>query len=265
MSSTNVISPPKEKVSKTPKATKAKEATRKSKQATEENRWLELFSIFIHDLESPLASIKYLLKLLSENRLDLSKELHQRLVDSSQIALERSETILFDIMTVARAGTLGLPVRIGPLDPDIVIKDTITLATGSATERKIKIEYTSPENSNRVMADENLLKRSLDNLLYNAIRHTPSGDTIHVYTEETKSKFTIHIRDAGPGLGDIEPDSLFEKFGQVDLKDNGRHRGVGLGLYFCRLAATGMGGTVIAFDHADGGAVFSMMLRKAQE
>jgi K+-sensing histidine kinase KdpD len=72
------------------------------------------------------------------------------------------------------------------------------------------------------------------------------------------------VKDSGPGLGEIDPETLFEKYGQAEIRARGKHRGVGLGLYFCRLAAAGMGGTVLADDHPKGGAVFSIKLQKSE-
>lgn len=229
------------------------------------DKWLEIFSIFIHDLESPLASMKYLLRILQQGRLDLQKPLHQRLVASSRIAVERAESIIYDILAVARAGKAGLPVELVNLVPESIIREAIDLAAGPAEENEIKISYTNNAGNTPVRADPKLLKRTLDNLLYNAIRHTPSGETIAVYTDVGKECLFIHVKDSGVGLGDIEPDQLFEKFGQVNLRAQGKHRGVGLGLYFCKLAATGMGGTIMADDHPKGGAVFTIKLRKSGE
>jgi len=63
----------------------------------EDNKWLDLFSLFVHDLESPLASMKYMLKLLEERRLDLDNPLHVKILESSQIAMIRAESIIYDI------------------------------------------------------------------------------------------------------------------------------------------------------------------------
>ncbi|MFH1374916.1 MAG: HAMP domain-containing sensor histidine kinase [bacterium] len=229
------------------------------------DQWLEIFSIFIHDLESPLVSMKYLLKMLKEGKLDPDKPIHQRLVASSGIALERAESIIYDILAVARAGKVGLPVELINLVPDSLIREAIDLATAVAGENNIDFTFTNNSGNTPIQADPKLLKRAIDNLLYNAIRHTPAGGTIAVYTDLGKECLFIHIKDSGPGLGDIEPDQLFEKFGQVKLRSQGKHRGVGLGLCFCKLAATGMGGTVMADDHPKGGAVFTLRLRKAEE
>jgi len=86
-----------------------------------------------------------------------------------------------------------------------------------------------------------------------------------VYTENGDEWLSIHVKDSGPGLGNGDHEVLFTKYSQPEARDDGQHRGVGLGLYFCRLAANGMGGTVTARDHPGGGAVFSIELQKAKE
>jgi signal transduction histidine kinase len=230
----------------------------------EADRWLEVFSLFIHDLESPLASTKYLLNLLESGRFDAEKPNHRRLVKSSRIALTRAETILYDIMAVARSGKVGLPVDMINLVPTAVIEEAIELVSGSAEECGVALTFTNNSGDIPVQADPKLLKRVLDNLLYNALRHTPQGGQISVYTEPGQKCLFIHVKDSGPGLGDIDTEKLFEKYGQVIQRSQGKHRGVGLGLYFCRLAATGMGGTVLADDHPKGGAVFTIKLMKVE-
>ncbi len=226
------------------------------------NKWLEIFSLFIHDLESPLASMKYLLKIITEGNFDYSNKLHKTIVDSSQVAISRSESILYDIMAIAKSGKVGIPVSMVTIVPDSIIQETIDMIQASAQERKIQVSFTNNSGNTPITVDPKLLKRSLDNLLYNAIRHTPSGGNISVYTDLGKDSLYVHIKDSGKGLGDLEPDLLFEKFGQLKLRAEGKHRGVGLGLYFCRLAVTAMGGTVFAEDHEKGGAVFTLRLLK---
>jgi len=233
-------------------------------ETADADRWLAIFSIFIHDLESPIASMKYILKLLDDGRFDPSKEVHQRLASSSRIAITRAESIIYDILAVAKSGSAGVPVTLGNVLPDPIIRNAIDLATAPAAENDVTIHYQGDAGDVPIVADTNLLTRALDNLLYNALRHTPAGGRIDVSTEAGDKCIFIHIKDSGEGLGDIDTEILFEKFGQAQLRLEGKHRGVGLGLYFCRLAAEGMGGTIIADDHPDGGAVFSLKLNKSE-
>ena len=226
--------------------------------------WLEIFSVLVHDIESPLVSIKYLLALVESGNLDLEKEIHRKLVGSSRVAVERAESIIYDIMAVARAGRAGLPVSMTTLVPDTILKEAMLLITPAMTESNIKVDFENSASGVEVKADPKLLKRTFDNLLFNAVRHTPSGGTITVSSELGEESIFYHIKDSGPGLVDVDPKQLFEKFGQVRLRGQGKHRGVGLGLYFCKIAMAAMGGTIVAADHPQGGAVFTIRLQKAE-
>jgi len=242
------------------------DSTFQDHRPTEIDKWLEVFSIFIHDIESPLASIKYLLQLIEQGKFDKSKPLHQRMVVSSRIALERAESIIYDIMAVAKSGSNGLQVHNVVMDVIPRIRESVNLAENSAAERNLKLAIDGDlKASAMALADGALLPRVLDNLIYNAMRHTPEGGEVRVSLECEQDSMFIHIKDSGTGLGDINPAVLFEKYGQVKLRREGKHRGVGLGLFFCKLAVTGMGGTIFAADHPDGGAVFSIRLKKAKE
>lgn len=237
----------------------------KAIEQIEADKWLEFIAVLLHDMESPLASMKYLLKLLDEKKLNLEKPLHRQIVASSHIAMERTESIIYDIMAVAKSGKMGIPCDPSPIDILPVVQEATILAGGSAMEHSIEITLADESIKQTVMADTGLLKRVLDNLLFNAIRHTPENGKIDISIDDQPDSVFIHIKDSGSGLGDVDPEILFEKYGQLKLRTEGRHRGVGLGLYFCKLAAMGMGGTILADDHPEGGAVFSIKLRKAKE
>ncbi len=228
------------------------------------DQWLEMFALFAHDLESPLASMKYVLKLLENGKLDLSLPRHRQLVESSRVAVERAESILYDSIAVARSGKLGLQAQLADLHLKPILVEAATLATGAAAPNQIAVVAVEPVPAVRIQADAHLLRRLLDNLLFNAIRHTPADGTIRLYAEEKGARIQINIKDSGNGLGDVDPNLLFEKYGQIKMRAEGTHRGVGLGLYFCRLAATAMGGSVSAANHPDGGAIFSLLLNKSK-
>jgi K+-sensing histidine kinase KdpD len=222
-----------------------------------------MFALFVHDLESPLASMKYVLKLLEEGRLDPKNPRHQQLISSSHIAVARAEAILYDSIAVAKSGELGMKATIKPVDVNSILREAATLAQGAAAEMGIAISLSLPVKGVTVEADPLLLARVLDNLIYNGIRHTPDKGTIRIGCSEENGMAVIQIKDSGAGLGEINPEELFDKYGQINLRLQGKHRGVGLGLYFCRLAADAMKGKVSASNHADGGALFSIYLHKS--
>jgi two-component system, sensor histidine kinase and response regulator len=226
------------------------------------DQWLEMFAFLVHDLESPLASMKYLLRLLDKGQLDLSNPLHSQIVASSRIAVERAESILYDSMAVAKSRQLGLQVNLEHLPLAPIIRDAVSMVYSTADENQVKLEIIEPIAPFPMKIDSNLLKRSLDNLIFNAIRHTPQGGNVVIYTDFNSGNVNIHIKDSGNGLGDIDPEELFARYGQINLRSQGKHRGVGLGLYFCKLATDAMHGTVSAGNHPEGGAVFTICLQR---
>ncbi len=231
-------------------------------KAAGEEQLLDLVSLFVHDLESPLASMKYVLKLLEEKKLDLNKPRHQQLVASSRIAVERAESIVYDLLAVAKSTDHGMTASVEPTDLQKILANAVTLAGASAAENHIEVLVKGGAQA-KVLADPRLLTRVLDNLIYNAVRHTPSGRSITVSLGESIDTVTVSVLDGGNGFGEIDPAILFEKFGQVQMRAMGKHRGVGLGLHFCQLAVRAMEGTITAANHPSGGAVFTVNLRKA--
>lgn len=235
-------------------------ATKPAYVNLDENQTLQFVSLFVHDLEAPLVALKSLLRLLGKGRYDQSNPTHKSLVSSSNIALDRAETLIYDLLSAARAGQTEMVPNISEVNLGQLIDRSIKLVEPAATENRIKIINNSEKRKMIVSADDMLLARILDNLLYNAVRHTPSGEEIQVKTAIHDNNLIISIIDSGPGFGDLDPDELFTIYKQAEFRMRGLHRGVGIGLYFCRLAIGKMGGTITAENYEGKGAAFNISL-----
>lgn len=221
----------------------------------------DFVSMLAHDLESPLVSMKYTLAMIRSGAFDPSNAAHQRLLNSASVAMERAETIVADILAVAKFESAEMQVELQKVNLFEIVSKAVDVAAGVAAEYKTTLQL-DPVSSNHksvtVQADPGLLGRLLDNLIYNAIRHTPQNETIHVEITTLGAKIAVAVIDSGEGLGDVRPEHLFEKFVQATTRKKGNHRGVGLGLYFCRLAAEAMGAVIFAENVTDGGARFGV-------
>ncbi len=223
----------------------------------DEQEALQFVSLVVHDLEVPLVSLKTLLRFLNDDRFDPSKPTHQKLLESSKIALERAEALRDDLLSSARASRLKMNVGIGDVDLKAAVTDACIMAQAGAGENGVTILYRLPSNAITVKADHLLLGRILDNLIYNATRHTPSGGEINVEVIQKKTTAEIVVSDGGTGFGEgVDPEQLFELYNQADYRSRGLTRGVGIGLYFCRLAVTEMNGSIKAENSKNSGAVF---------
>jgi len=115
------------------------------------------------------------------------------------------------------------------------------------------------------MVDEKLLKRSLENLLSNALKYTAAGSQVDVRVWHDAGNVEIEVADRGPGIPDPLKGVLFQRFGSVEAKRGNHRRGIGLGLYLVKLVAEAHEGGASVHDREGGGAVFRMRLAPPQQ
>lgn len=103
-----------------------------------------------------------------------------------------------------------------------------------------------------IATDPVLLRMIVENLVRNAFQYGPLDGVVTLSAEADKDKFTLNIRDQGPGAPEEKLAKLFEPFYRGDPS---RHHGagVGLGLALCQRAVAILGGTISARNHPDGG------------
>jgi len=248
----------KEKISIIPIAEKSD--TRLNDSAVDSDLLMDFVSLMIHDLQAPLASMKSLIKFLKKGKFDPAKKTHIDLVQSTAIALERSESIICDLFDVAKAEIVGLPFKLEKINIIEIIENSIAMISASALEYGITIQKRFPHSEILVKTDRNLLLRVMDNLLFNAFKNSPHGSNVYVDVELTNQKVEVAIIDEGSGFTDLDPEVLFEKYKQMELRKVNKYKSVGLGLYFCRLAVDAMNGRIWAEQHSNGGACFKISL-----
>jgi signal transduction histidine kinase len=85
-------------------------------------------------------------------------------------------------------------------------------------------------------ADRELLRRALENILRNAIRHAPAGSNIEIILNRTTANASVSVRDYGPGIPPKALTSIFKPFFRVDTSRDTSTGGVGLGLAIAQRA-----------------------------
>ena len=113
------------------------------------------------------------------------------------------------------------------------------------------------QNRERAVSRAELLERALDNLLTNAIRYARTS--VRVEARETGEGFALAVADDGDGISPRDLPHLFERC------HKGKGGQFGLGLTIARAAAQAMGGTLTAGNTPEGGAVFTLTLRRAPQ
>jgi signal transduction histidine kinase len=127
-----------------------------------------------------------------------------------------------------------------------------------ARDAQVRLE-THAATDVTVPADRLLLRRLLDNLLDNAIRHTPPGGSISVSVGRDGDACTVVVADTGPGVAPDQRNRLFGRFTRSDAARGRDTGGAGLGLALCRVIAELHGGR-IALEDTQQGAAFRVTL-----
>ncbi|HFD39811.1 MAG TPA: sensor histidine kinase, partial [Anaerolineae bacterium] len=206
----------------------------------------DLTNMIVHDLKNPLGVILSALQLLqikAEKQHSLPED-QAKLVD---MALENGDRLLAMIHTLLDVtrlenGALVLHQEEVSLT-SLITEATKDLASLAAAEGK-EIIVQVPEDMPPVLADRDLIRRVLDNLLSNALKYTRRGGHIWVSGRpDPEGKWGIvAVRDDGEGIPAEHQALIFERFGQVDAGD--ARSGAGLGLTFCKLAVEAHGGRI---------------------
>ncbi len=110
-----------------------------------------------------------------------------------------------------------------------------------------------PEEPAWVSIDPGLAERIVENLLLNAIRHTPSGTPVEIGLTRSAGAAVMNVDDAGPGVPEADRDTIFEAFARPSASNQG---GLGLGLYLVRRFAEIQSGRAWVETSPAGGASF---------
>ncbi|MGW6928724.1 sensor histidine kinase [Lentzea sp. NPDC054927] len=142
-----------------------------------------------------------------------------------------------------------------PVDLAAVAESAVTGESERAAERRITLSMELPGGPLVVFGVETALRRAVDELLANAVRHTPEGGRISVRVAQRDGHAEVTVADTGDGFEAVEAERLFDRF----RHGHGEKR-FGLGLALVQEIVTGHGGTVKAFGHPGRGARFTLRL-----
>ncbi|HZC80075.1 MAG TPA: ATP-binding protein, partial [Ktedonobacterales bacterium] len=133
-----------------------------------------------------------------------------------------------------------------------------------ATEKGITLTLDAPFEECPLLGDGHLLARAIDNLLDNALRHTPEGGRIDVRLSRRKATFLVAVEDTGPGIVADDLPHLFTPLYRGEASRNRQTGGAGLGLAISRRILQAHGGDLTAANRAERGAVFTVLLPAAR-
>lgn len=207
-----------------------------------------------HELRTPLTSVAGFARTLEAHSSELTDDERRTMLRRLTANADRLGHLLDDLLDLDRLnrGVLELQAHEGV--------DLVDLATGIADEVEAprhRIRLDVPHTSLRL--DRPKVERIIDNLLRNAVKHTPPGTTVRLRVEERDDDVLLSVEDDGPGLDD-DAEHLFQPFRQGRAASSSASPGTGIGLSLVREFAMIHGGEVWHEAADTGGARFVVRL-----
>ncbi len=202
----------------------------------------QLTAVVSHDLRTPLTSMQGALTLLGMGALGELPEQAAKKVQILDSEIVRLIAITNDLLEMESltAGKLELYLR------DTEVADLFERCKDSvetfAEQHGIKISIAPTDL--KIVTDADRLARVLINLLGNAIKFSPPGETVYVDINNSDSEVEISVTDHGRGIPEGYHEAIFERFKQVEEADAKQKGGSGLGLAICKSIVEQLGGTI---------------------
>ncbi len=204
----------------------------------------DLTHMIIHDLRTPLTSM-----IAGMQTLEVVGDLNEDQREMMGIALIGGETLLGminDLLDVEKLESGAMRLEYAMVSAADLVASAIDQVSSLAQSSKLMFVRQIEADLPLLLADESKLRRTLVNLLGNAMKFTPPGGTVTLearLSEEGRS-IAFSVTDTGEGIPTEAFGRIFEKFGQVESRQGGRTMSTGLGLTFCKLAVESHGGHI---------------------
>jgi two-component system, OmpR family, sensor histidine kinase KdpD len=211
-----------------------------------------LLSSVSHDLRTPLTSIAGASSTLLEQQAQLSPDQQHQLLHTISSEANRLNRLVTNLLEMTRLEDSQVQLTLDWCSIEEIIASVLDQLDACHITTRIEPDLPLLE------AEPQLLAQALQNLIENAIKHTPPGTAIEVRVSRTANNILISVLDEGPGLPPGEETLIFEKFHRGTSAAS--LRGVGLGLAIVSSIVKAHGGQVRACNRPLKGAQFDITL-----
>ncbi|GAB1614471.1 KinB sensor domain-containing domain [Pseudomonas kermanshahensis] len=209
-----------------------------------------------HELRTPVTGMHMAFGLLRE-RVKFPPEAREYdLLETIGEEMQRLTQLINDLLNFSRYQSGLQKLDLAPCAIDELLERAQLRFTEQAAHKQIELIKELELPLPRIQADIAQLDRVLDNLLHNAVRHTPSGGRIRLHARRHAERVIISVEDNGEGIAYGQQGRIFEPFVQVGRKKGG----AGLGLALCKEIVQLHGGRMGVFSRPGQGTQFYMAL-----
>jgi PAS domain S-box-containing protein len=223
----------------------------------------DLLSMIYHDLQSPLANVVSSLDIvdtmLPTNNDSTLKSLISIAVRSAG-RIQRLTNSLLDINRLEAGQPIG---NRQPNNLAALASDAMDSTLPILQSKRQSLENEIPPDLPRVFVDADMIRRTMANLIENAVKYSPPDSQIQIGARQDGGMVEVWVQDYGPGISPADHERIFEKFTRLQAREI--PKGLGLGLAYCRMIINAHGGRIWVDSDIGKGARFTFTLPVADE
>ena len=217
-----------------------------------------------HELRTPLTAVQGYIELLNEYNLTLPPDTRAEFIAKAHRSCDELTLMVSNIMDASRVQADIEGVRLDTVSLADAVKHILEILDATIRREKRSVEVENPVEA-FVVADSMRLRQILLNICSNALKYSPVGSGLKIYTTVDTEWVKVHIQDYGSGVPSEFQEQVFERFVRLERDMNSPTRGAGLGLSICKELVSAMGGHiwVESTGIAGEGSTFIFTLKRA--
>ena len=232
-------------------------AERKQRELEAAHR--DLIAWVSHDLQTPLASIRAMVEALADGMVP-DPQMESRYLSTIQKDIRELSSLIDDLFQIAQMDAGGLALECERASLLDLLSDTLESFSELASRQGIRLVVSSTPDLDTVYMDARLIGRVLNNLIGNAIRHTPSGGEVQVAAGHGPGGVRVIVADSGEGIALQDLPFVFDRFYRGEKSRSRTTGGAGLGLAIARGIVEAHGGEITVESKLGEGTTFTFVL-----
>jgi signal transduction histidine kinase len=216
----------------------------------------DFVSLVSHELRSPMATVIGSARTLQQRWRELAPEQRESFLGLIADETSRLASLIGDVLDTSRIEAGTFSYTFDDVDLDVLVRDVVNASAIGQDEVEVRAHVS--EALPTIRGDADRLRQVLANLVDNAVKYSPAGETVEVLATSSNGEVQVCVTDRGPGIPPDDQRLIFEKFGRA--RTGKTIPGTGLGLFIARSIVEAHGGSLDVRSAVDQGSTFTLSL-----
>jgi two-component system phosphate regulon sensor histidine kinase PhoR len=220
----------------------------------------EFVSMVVHEIRSPMSSVKMLLNVILDGLAGEVTEKQRDILSRASEKIESLGHLASELLDLSKIESGLVAQERERLDLCEIIEAQVEFHRAKAAAKSMPIFWNPPVGLPSVVANRQNMEEVFSNLIVNAIKYTPDGGSVTLSAEKLQGEICVRVSDTGLGIGEADQENIFNRFYRVKDPRTRFITGTGLGLPIVKRIVEAHHGRIEVKSTIDTGSTFSVYL-----